>query len=467
MPKLLSFLRKSQEKRQRSAAGRVAAEGIFSPKERLYRIFNGVRTESGGAGAKFDKVSEDDLLKLPIVDLAIKMIKSDSLLDMTVSLYCTLVSLEHELTAESSTAERAIREINDLLEYKRIPLSLLVSHIASSMIVRGNICVERVFDKQGRPSSVFCMDTRWFEWKLQDAGIDGQMWFLGQNTGDRQSWERLRETPNVLWVSINPLIGERMGRSPIVTAFDPALKNTELLDALSKVVKTQAFVKRFLQIQQLKMKEVGFTSTEIDKLTSEAHDDVKKWAGLGVDEIPFSSDVINWDQEPGATGRGGLSFTTEANKQFDRMAMRGAGVPPGVVGGSEHVAEYGIRSETKFYGVTLGFGQETLKDTVEWVYRGFLRSMGIRGDPIFTTKRIDVIERLEEAQAFESVLKGIGLAVDSGIPLPTAIKMYEGESGTTFSADVKKEIKEAYEERKSEMNEGNDESDSTVTTDDD
>ena len=448
-----------------SHIGRITSEGVMSRRDRFMSLWGGLKTEGGASQNKFEKVKTGDLEKLSIVDLAIKMVKSDPLLDMTVAYYCTLVSLEHTLTAESDVAQRAIDEINEMLEFKKIPLSLLVSHIASSTIVRGNVCVERVFDEKHRPSSIYSVDPRWFEWKLMDAGVDGQRWFLGQYTGEHNTWEKLAETPNVLWLSVNPLIGERAGRSPLATAFDPLIKDTELLNDLSEVVRTQAFVRRFIQYQTLKMKELGYSETAIDQMTKDAAKDMTKWANLGPEEIPTSSDVVQWNQESGATGRGGLSFVDVVDRVYDRKSLRGAEMPAALAGSSEFATETSIQTQGKFYSVNLGSGQERLAYMVEWGYRGFLRAMGIRGDPILSTKRVNALERIEEAKAFEAMMQGIERAVNAGIPLPTAIKMYEAESGQTFPADVIDEIKEEWERRKDmEMSGDNDGQDDSVDT---
>ena len=420
----------------------------MSRQDRFMQLWGGLKTEGGASQSKFEKVKTSDLNDLSIVDLVVKMVKSDPLLDMTVDYYCTLVSLEHTLTAESDVAQRAINEINEMLEFKKIPLSLLVSHIASSMILRGNVCVERVFDENNMPSSIYSVDPRWFEWRLMDAGVDGQRWFLGQFTGEQDTWEKLAETPHVLWLSVNPIVGERSGRSPLATAFDPLIKDTELLSDLSEVVRTQAFVRRFIQYQTLRMKELNFSQSDISQMTNEASDDMKKWAGLGPDEIPTSSDVVQWNQEQGATRQGGLSFVDTVDRVYDRKSLRGAKMPPALAGTSEFATETSIQTQGKFYSVNLGSGQERLAYTVEWAYRGFLRSMGIRGDPILSTKRVNALERMEEAKAFESVMQGVERAVNAGIPLPTAIKMYEAESGMTFPADVVDEIKMEWEHRR-------------------
>ena len=130
-------------------------------------------------------------------------------------------------------------------------------------------------------------------------------------------------------------------------------------------------------------------------------------------------------------------------------------MPNFIAGSNEFVAESSANTQAKFYSVQLGTGQGHLKYIVEWVYRGFFRSLGIRTDPVFTTKRTNVVERLEEARAFSAIMEGIAKAVESGMSLPTAVTFYEEESGMMLSAQVKSNIETEWMERK-EREEGTD-----------
>ena len=430
--------------------GRLTTEGVFSPRQKILRFLGGIKTELSGQ-QHIEKVSETDLLKMDINDLVVKMVKSDPLVDLTVDLYCTLVSLEHQVTAGSDRGERAIQEITQMLEAKKIPLNLLVSQICSSMILRGNVCVERVFDENQRPSSVFCLDPRWFKWTLKDKGTaDGQMWYLGQNTGSdsKNPWQEL-DSPNILWLSVNPLVGERTGRSPITTAFSSLVGDSQLLDAMTKVIQTQAFVKRYIQFKVLDAKDKGYSDSQIDRMVKDATADMQSWATLKPEDIPISTDIISWNQEPGAqssTGAG-FSFADTASRIYNRRAFTGVKLPPFMAGSNEFVAESSANTQAKFYSVQLGTGQEHLKYIIEWVFRGFFRAMGIRADPVFTTKRTNVVERLEEARAFSAIMDGIVKATQAGMSLPTAILFYEEESGMVLSAEIKVAITEEWEQR--------------------
>ena len=123
---------------------RVTVDSSDSVRDRIFKVWGGINSEKPGSKT-FQSVSETDLLSLPESKLVPKMVKSDSLLDLTVDTYATLVGLEHEVTAETTRTERIIQEILQMLDEKQSPLSLHVSHIATSLICWGNAVVETEF----------------------------------------------------------------------------------------------------------------------------------------------------------------------------------------------------------------------------------------------------------------------------------------------------------------------------------
>ena len=193
----------------------------------------------------------------------------------------------------------------------------------------------------------------------------------------------------------------------------------------------------------LEAKERGFTDSQIEEMIADSIQDMSKWSNLQPEDIPTSTDMISWNKEEGATVHGNsFAFADTADRMYDRKGIRGTKLPAFVAGSNEFVAESSANTQAKFYSVQLGNGQENLKRVIEWVFRGFLRSMGIRDDPIFSTKRVNAVERLEEARAFEAIMTGIKVAIDAGLSLPLAIELYEEETGSTFSGKVKQMISE-------------------------
>ena len=56
-------------------------------------------------------------------------------------------------------------------------------------------------------------------------------------------------------------------------------------------------------------------------------------------------------------------------------------------------------------------------------------------------RRSNATERRVEAEAFKAMASGIKEAVDSGVPLQTAVKLFEDISGHTFPTWLVEELK--------------------------
>ena len=409
---------------------RVTVDNSNSVRDRFLKVWEGVNSEKAGS-KRFQSVSEDDLLNLPENKLIPKMVKSDSLIDLTVDTFSTLVGLEHELTAETTRTERIIQELLQMLDEKQSPLSLHVSHIASSLICYGNAVIEAEFE-DGNPANLFVVNPTAFEWKLSDR------WRLGQYDADRQ-WQEI-ESPNVRWESLNPLPGERIGRSPIITAIPNRLKDEKLLATWAKLIDSQAFIKRYIEIKVTRMKELNYTDAQIEAAVKKAETDIAGWRNLQPNEIPTATDVVGWNELSGARTGSGAGLVDTSNRVYDRGSLRGAKLSPFIAGSNEFTAETSSGSQVRLYSVRIASGQEIVKSLIEWSVRRFIRSRGNSGDPIFTTRHFDAEERQIEAEAFHSMILGIKDAVEAGMTLIQAINLFEATTGTTIDAEVKADI---------------------------
>ena len=126
--------------------------------------------------------------------------------------------------------------------------------------------------EDGKPVNIFVVNPNAFEWRLSDR------WRLGQYDANR-SWKEI-DSPNVRWKSVNPLVGERIGRSPIITAIPNRLKDEKILMNWDKVIANQAFVKRYIEIKTLRMKELGYTDKQIADAVTKAEKDISNWKNL-------------------------------------------------------------------------------------------------------------------------------------------------------------------------------------------
>ena len=288
------------------------------------------------------------------------------------------------------------------------------------------------------PANIFVVNPNAFEWRLSDQ------WRLGQYDDNRQ-WQEI-ESPNVRWDSLNPLVGERIGRSPILSAIPHQIRDEELMASWSKLVHTQAFVKRFIEIKVLRMKELGYTDEQITAAVATAKVELKKWENLKDNQYPTNTDIIGWNSEQGARIGNGAGLVDTSSRVYARKGFQGVKLPPFIAGSNEFTAETSSNSQSRLYSVRIAAGQEILKLQIEWAFRRFLRSRGNSEDPIFSTKPFDVESRKIESEAFHAMILAIKDAVEAGMTLTQAINLYESTTGTTLDAGVESDIESNLQE---------------------
>ena len=410
-------------------------------------IFGGL-TEEGDNDGVFETVTVKELEDTNLHTLLPKIIKSDPAIDQIVSFFTTLVPQNHSVTAETSRGENAIQEILQMLEEKKNPLSLVVSHCASSLIMRGDICIETEFNESNKPENIWVPDPRWVEWRLiSEKG--NQRWALGNynsNSSGRGSSSIWKEivSPNVHYISGEPLIGERSSRSPLQTALFPALSQSAMIRTLQSILDVHAWAQTVFVVKKLeliKLESEGADIEDVNAQIKEAMALIKKLGKKRPDQVMGVTDDIE-PMEMGGSGDKYL-FTKDIGQLYDKRVAMGSKVPA-TIGGPAERSDYSTKEQGLFYSAYLQSSQERIRDAVEWAIKRFLRSMGVADDPIYTSKSINVQARMIESEAFLAVMTGIKAAVDAGMPLPLAIDIFEEEAGQKFSAKLKARIEKEY-----------------------
>ena len=423
-------------------AGRVVTEPADLGTGQV-NIFGGLVGINGEGKVKknFEPTSIKDLMSEDLDTLIPKTIKSDPAIDQAYDFFTTLTTQDHKVTAETDRAEREILEINQILEERKNSLRLSVMHCASSLIMRGDICIEAEFNDEGEPLNLWVNDPSWVEWRLVSEG-DSSRWALGQYKSGE--WEEI-VSPNVYYLSGNPLVGERSSRAPFQTALFPALSQTSMISSLQTILDVQAWAQTLFSVQKLEMIKIQAADGEIDdvnKQVKEAMDLINKvLSKKRKDQIMGMTDDIQ-PVELGGSGEN-LTFTKDIGELYDKRTAMGSKTPS-TIGGAQQRADYSTRQQSLFYSLYLQTGQDDIGTCIEWAYKRFLISRGIVDDPIYTSKPMNVESKRIEAEAFQEVMEGINKAVQAGMPLPLAIDFYEEESGTTFSAKLKSRIQTEY-----------------------
>ena len=389
---------------------------------------------------KFEQVTIADLENEDLDELIVKLVKSDPALDQAADFFTTLVTQGHEVTSESSRGERAIEEINGILEESKTSLDVIVKHCASSLIIRGDICAETEFDESNHPKNFWIEDPIHVEWKyLREEG--GARWALGQMVNGR--WQEI-SSPNVYYLAGNPLVGERASRSPLQTALFPAVSQTAMIRSLQSILDVHAWAQTLFKVKKLeliKLENEGGDIDDVNETIQEAMDLIATLAKKKPNQVMGMTDDI----EPVELSGGGekYGFTRDIGLLYDKRISAGTKLAS-TIGGPAERADYSTRQQGLFYSSYLQSGQANIKTPIEWGYRRFMRSIGVPSDPIYTTKSVNVESRMIEAKAFQEIMTGINLATQAGMPLPLAIEFFEEEAGQTFSGELKAKIEEQY-----------------------
>ena len=415
-------------------------------------LFGGLQSLTGGEQDKkyyLEQISPKDVESTDIRKLLPKVIKSDPALDQASDFFTTLTTQAHTITAEDDRTEREINEITEFLEAEGNPLDLNVMHAASSLIMRGDICVETEFDDNGEIVNLWVNDPIWVEWRMvADPQKNTTRWALGHYS--KAIWEEIKMPyrANVYYLAGNPLIGERTSRSPLQTAVFPALSQTQMIKSLQSILDIHAWAQTLFSVQKLELMKIqAMEGSEIDDVDGEVMTAMELINTVLAQKKPHQVMGMTDDIKPVELGGGGekLTWTTDMGNLYDKRVSMGSKTPS-TVGGQQQRADYSTRQQNLFYSVYLQSGQENLAKTFVWSYTRMLRSRGNTGTPIYSSKSVNVEARRIEAEAFQEIMKGIGEAVNAGIPLPCAIELFEEQAGQTFPADLKSKIEKHFNE---------------------
>ena len=413
-------------------------------------LFGGLLDEGRGLKYNYEEVTLKDLKEMDLQKLIPKVIKSDPAIDQSVDFFTTLITQQASITSENDRAEREIQELNEIFEERNNPLSLNIAHCASSLIMRGDILAETEFDENAEPINFWVNDPVWVEWRLISSGNTSR-WAMGQYS--KGTWQEI-DTPNVFYLSGNPLVGERSSRAPLQTALFPALSQTGMIKSLQSILDIHAWAQTLFKYKKLELLELsGNENVDMDKSVNqqitEGMNLIKLLGKKKPDQIMGITDDIEPVEMPGGGDK--LTWTEGIGRLYDKRVAAGSKTPA-TIGGQQQRADYSTRQQNLFYSVYLQSGQENIQKTLEWGYKRFLISRGITEDPVFTTKSVNVEARLIESEAFQEMMSGLYLATQAGLSLPIAIELFEAESGQSLPGELKQKILEDHEELKDRQN---------------
>ena len=403
---------------------------------------------SGGNGSTrnfnteqvFKELSEDEVLGNDINDLTDLLVRNDSGISRALDIFVTLGAISFSLTCEDPRGQALLDDGLELLERKNNPFRTFLARIMSSAYLRGNIFAEVSFDRQQNMSNFFCIDPRYAYWEGVKDPNDGwipqlMQWQNGQKI--------VIDSPNVIFMAINPLIDDIEGIGLAQTAFPPVLGDTFLFQDLRKVMRNHAWMQRFIAINQVELRQAGYSWEQVKEIVARDRQMIQEeWSNLDIEDIPVGTGEIEMRQYEGASTRG-LPQLDTADRTYDRKFIRGAKTTPFEMGSNEFVAESSARRQAWFQSVWTGYHQDNFEFLVEFLWKRVLLAKGILTDPVFKLKRSNADERRTEALVFGTMMSGINTAVGAGMPINMAIMLYEHVTGDQIPEEWMSEIEEA------------------------
>lgn len=445
---MLSFLNRFTSKRARNTDDFVRSTVTDSSDRDIGRVYRDLRRtfrswnlKGNSTEQNIRELTEDDLLEMEPGELGEFMTRNNPTIAKVVDDFCTLSRLHFELVCDSEAGQQLVDEALATLDYKRNSFQTFLYRAFYSILHHGCLFIEIVFDKERNFSNLFCIDPRTAAFRTKKDAVDGEVPELGQY--DKEGNFKPLPYDTIFFEAINPQIGEMQGHSLVASAYPSEIGKMFMDKDLRKVIKNHAWVKRQIRINRKYLKECGYTTQQIDAILEENKIKIQgEWSKLPPGEIPVSGAEVEIVQTEGASSAGGLNFVDMLKRVWDRDVIRGTKSTPFAFGSNEFVAESSAEIQEVSQSQWRGSHQDIVELTVSRAMSMIPRMQGITDPVMLMLRRTNAVERRSEAEAFKAMAQGVKEIVDSGIPLVTAIKLFEDISGHKFPTWLVDEVKE-------------------------
>lgn len=384
---------------------------------------------------RFQEIEEEDLYNKTVSELGNMLIKSNPTISRIYDDFVTFATLEVQLTCENPRGQRILDDFQMMLSRKRNPLSSVLSKVFGSIILHGTYCYEITFDDMRQPENIFVIDPDTLYFKYEN-----EVWELGQYSEDG---DFMPLSPDrVFYDAINPLIGEQKGHSMIAPAYPSAIGEQVMLQALPGVVTNQAWLRRFIRINDIAMRQANFSPKEIKDRIASARRNITKAGNLkDPKKVPVFTGEFEMDQLSGASALpGGFQFVDTLNRIFERKMIQGGGTMPFSIGNNEFVAESSARTQAIRESIKTEALQSDVENEMGRALSMPLQAQGITDPAVLALKRIDVMERDFEAMIFQNIASGVKSLTDAGAPLSIAMEMFVEMTNVQISEELKAKL---------------------------
>ena len=427
--------------REIADATRQTVNSDDSSQGRILRMLASPDKLGGSTEQVYRKLTEENLLDMNPFELSDLMVKNDPTIDKIVDDFIVYALIAFSYNCDNPKGNDVLDEFIDLLNQKRNTFRSSLTKLFTSVILRGELCCEIVFDEEMNASNFFVVDPQFIKFESKNDPIDGQVWVMGQMRGDEF---KPITSETVQFESINPLLKDPRGRSLVATAFPSIISDTLMLQDLRKVVKNHAWTQRYILINQIALKDAGFSTDEIEQIIKNDKNLItNEWGNLEPNEIPVGTGEIELRQYEGAAA-GRLNFVDTLDRVHDRKSLRGGKTTPAALGSNEFVAESSAEEQGVQQDLRIGSHQDTVIAMIENQLTRVIRSKGIEGKVNFEMERLNTRERKRRVEVFITMMIGIRSAVEAGMDIGAAIKLYENVSREKLPEELVEEIKKGF-----------------------
>ena len=270
----------------------------------------------------FKRLTEDDLFKQSIQDLDNNLAKSDPTISRIYNDFVMFSTLESQLTCENPRGQAILDDIVVTLANKRNTINTVLARLFGSILLRGNYCFEITFADDRTFSNLFVVDPQTLYFRS-----DGDDWVIGQYS--KESKFQPLSPDRVFFDAINPLVNDYKGHSMIAPAYPSAIGSSLMLQQLRDIVENQAWVRRLIRINDIAMKQAGYTNQEIKTRVDQAKANLKQSENLkDPDKLWAFTGEVEVTQSDGASRSGGLSFVDTIDRTLERKQVQGGGTYP-------------------------------------------------------------------------------------------------------------------------------------------
>lgn len=403
---------------------------------------------------RFRELTPEIVEEMSQAELSDELIETDPTISRIYNDFVTFATLGFELTCEDPRGQEILDAFRVLLRERRNSMNSVLSKLFGSILAHGSYCLEITFDRFRSPTNLFVINPTTLYFRSRGDGDGSTIWDLGQY--DDEDRFKVLSPDRVFYDATNPLVDKFKGHSMVAPAFPSVLGAKFMLRDLQDVIHNHAWVRKFIRINDLELRDKGLKPETIKKRVSDIETMIKANNNFKDPSlVPVFSGPVEFGQLEGVQS-GGMTFVDSTSRVLDRQAIRGASGSPTHLGSNEFTAESSAQSQGLRASVWMESFQELIEDVVGLALSMALQGAGITEPAVLSLRRVDVVERELEADIFTKVASGVLNLQRAGMKVLDAIELYQVTTNTFIPEAFKEQLRRGVADAEPERDEETD-----------